>query len=264
MRTSDDPELPKIDAPRTAGKPWLPALLTLLGSSGLISVFGPIIGELYWEGYLSAYGLTPEEFPALASRVRVYAYTAIVEGVGSVALNLIRYGVPLIVIIALLTTVVVLFQEPRVKEKTQKLQNGFIDVLRGDTSKSVSLRVATATFIALAVTFLGAYVMLSALVLSVSPTQARVLGLKQGRAELESRSHGGTPGANCDHIQSPALTAGCPKVIAYSEKLLAVLQGGRIYRIPRESTLFDSPAATPTGAGAASAADPSSSASSVR
>lgn len=264
MRTSDDLDLPMAAASRTAGKPWLPALLTLLGSSGLISVFGPIIGELYWEGYLSAYGLTPEEFPALASRVRVYAYTAIVEGVGSVALDLIRYGGLLLVAIALLTTVAVLLQEPRVKERTQKLHNRFTDILRGDTSKSVSLRVATATFIALAITFFGAYVVLSALVLSVSPTQARVLGLKQGRAELGSTSHGGAPGANCDHIQSPVFAAGCPKVIAYSEKLLAVAQGGRIYRIPRESTLFDSPVTTPTGAGAASAAEPSAPASSVR
>jgi len=41
---------------------------------------------MYWDGYLSAFGLTADEFPASASSVRAYAYVAAVVGLNSVVL----------------------------------------------------------------------------------------------------------------------------------------------------------------------------------
>jgi len=222
--------------PVPPSRPWLPALLALLGSSGVISVFGPITGELYWEGYLAAFGLTPEEFAATAARIRVYAYEAIIEGAASVYLN-VRGLVPYIfaAVIALIALVLFVDHMRAKRASFDKSIARVAEIVRGDSWWSLvfrSIYVAAAAAISLLIIL---YMAVTVLVLVIAPMEARKLGLRQGQKEL-SRITADGKGERCDVVEAANFTpAGCSAVVAFGDKTIAVYSEGKILRLARDS-----------------------------
>ena len=238
-----------VEGPRPSGKPWLPAALTLLGSSGVITVFGPITGELYWEGYLAAFGLSPEEFPASSSRIRVYAYNAIVEGVGAVYLSLKAYAVLAFVLFLCLLVLAVAFEHMRTKQGAiERSIVRLIDAIRTDNRVGLALRMFYVILVGTISLLTVSYVAVTFLVLVISPTEARKLGLRQGQKQLAELMSKRGDAATCESVEAADFKAQCPTVLAYGDKTLAVFSSGRIYRIARNGAQVASPIPTPASA----------------
>lgn len=227
---------------QTSGRIW-PAVLAVLGSSGFIAVFCLLTGEMYWDGYLSAFGLTPDEFPASASNVRTYAYAAAVTGLGSVVLAVLKYGLWVVAGYIVLAALIPLADLPRFKAPLQSARGALADSLqRTSTLGFVARMVLSAVVVAgafAAVAYLGLCLVLA----SAGPAKAHQLGKEHGKAALDRlRSLTGTESEACSRMKTGALSGKCLAPIAFSDKSVAVISGNRIHRVPRESFDMDSPA----------------------
>ena len=228
-------------APQTnPTRTWLAPVLALLGSSGVVSVSGPLTGELYWEGYLSTFGLTSLEFPAAAAQVAKFAYRSIVEGVGTVFLKIWGYLPWLVLIVAIAAVLPALFSLPKLRAWLQGTSSRVKHAYTGVNARGIALQAIVNLSVVMVSTFIVGYAALTVVVLIISPTQARQLGLTDGKRALEAYATA-RPGSDaCDLIDAVGIVFSCPKVIVFGEKSLAVLDRRKLHRIPREGTKFSS------------------------
>ena len=235
------PNLKELEKqPASATRVWLPAVLALLGSTGVVSVFGPLTGELYWEGYLAAFGLTPQEFPAAPAHISKFAYQAIVEGVASVFLGVWEFWpVLLIAVVAVAIAPLLLGLAPlkaRLGSMSSRAKRSFAsESLSGSTMRAMARLV-----VALLTLIIVAYVALMVIVLLISPNQARKLGLRNGDKDRHAYEQRGAASLQCETIDMPGVAFLCPTVIVYGDKTLAVLDRGKVIRILREGTKLTS------------------------
>lgn len=211
-----------------SNRAWFPAALTLLGSTGALSVFGPLTGQLYWDGFLAAFGLTPEEFPAAPSQVTIYAYSAILHGVITVGKQLWSLW-PLFATFAVAVTAIsVTVKLPKVRSRADAVVEVVNRRSGGVDAGSLAFQwVTRLTLFILSLLVVGYFLLMMA-VLIISPYQARQLGLREGERirALQANAVPGTPA--CMSISVNSTTFSCPAVVAFGNKVIAVLDGSHV------------------------------------
>jgi hypothetical protein len=231
--TPEPPSSDKSSARQTA----IGGLLTILGSTGVISVYGPIAGELYWSGFLSAFGLSSLEFPASESEVRVHAFSAVAIAVASLWSEFARALLIVAVVIIGVALIFVLKQLLPQRLKTWTRQKVMALVAwkdkRHDAAQAGFIVLFGIALCTVAMIFLSA----AALVM-VIPFYARSVGEEQGIAHLKKRL---AQGALCMNVKADGFAFKCPHVIAYGKDTLGVLDGGQVHRVPRDKASVSSP-----------------------
>lgn len=230
---SESKPAPKSTPPQSV----IATLLTMLGSTGVISVYGPITGELFWEGHLSPSGLASTEFPASDSEIRMYAFKAI-----AIALTSIwsQFGKALLIVIGLIVLAAALYLvmqrlPKRIKEWARQ-KGAAVVAWTGNRRSAVmagAFVLGGVAMSALAMMFLTA-----AVILILSPFYARSAGEQAGIAELKRMLAPGTP---CMSVLADGFTFKCPHVIAYGKDYLGVLDGYRVHRVQRDKAVVSSP-----------------------
>jgi hypothetical protein len=219
------------------------ALLTLVGSSGVLAVFGLIIGELYWSGYLSTFGLTSDEFPASSASVRVYAYIAIIHGLNAVLSRLIELWLLIVLLVLALVISIVASREEVVRSRLVPRFALFRSLASNPSWPGTVTRfvlVLIAMSVGLAVI---AYFVLLAWIVLLGPAQARNLGEERGRAEFAKLQQSDSGARNgCSNVDASSLQGKCTVPIAFTDSTVAILSGNRVYRLKRESVNLSSPA----------------------
>ncbi len=243
-----------VKPPEQAAKPskaWLVAALTLLGSSGVLAVFGLITGEMYWDGYLSAFGLTTN------SNARVYAYIAALFLLKAVLVSLLDHWVWLLVFTLIGIAIASIATESAIKGRLLPNVSMFQRYVAETTWRGVAARVALMLFLMswglLALTY---FLLCTWLVIS-APTQARQLGAEHATQQLSKlRSRSKDDLVRCSQVDLPAFAGKCAFPIAFAEKSIAVMSGDRIYRVARESANLTTPLAPVGKASGASTPHP--------
>lgn len=228
-RSTESKPADKPPAPKSVAA----ALLTMAGSTGVISVYGPLTGTLFWEGKLSTKGLVPTEFPASDSEVRMYAFKAIAMGLTDLWSTV---GLGALVLVSLLFVAAVVYllllrlSKPA-KEWVQRSSGAATKLVgrRHPVVKAGAFALGGAVMSAVAMVFLFA-----AFILILGPYYARSVGEQEGLAELKKLRDPGTP---CMSVKADGFAFTCPHVFAYRNDYLAVLDGDRIFRVPREKAV---------------------------
>ena len=251
-KTSDAPAKDQTKDVATSSPPWLPVALTLLGSTGVVSVFGPLTGELYWEGYLAAFGLTPQEFPALPSHVSKFAYRAILEWTNGVLIEvwaLLPYVVSAVVASVIASA---LLKLPWLKSRWQSMTGRMRQRYRSESPAGWTLQAVVKLALILISLFIVGYVAVVALLLLITPIQARHAGLHEGQRQRQIYLSKAAGSSLCETVQAAGFVFACPTVVAYGDKSLAVLDGLKIYRVPRDGLRLSStvPPASPSSSAA--------------
>ncbi len=224
-------------APSASGWGWQ-SVVALLGSTGLISVFGPIIGEMYWEGFLEAFGLTPHEFPAAAARINVYAYLTIIEAIA----NAWNYWTDalwwwtLLVVGGVAATVVV--EHLSRGEWWKRIRGGLHRQLTDDTLQGTAARAGLSSLIASFLVAAMFAVAVLTLAVALGPVFAQKSGLRDGQA-LRAKIIASTKASPsvCDRIVGGQASS-CPRAIAFNADTVAVLDAGEIRRLRRSGLEF--------------------------
>jgi hypothetical protein len=249
-----------VKPPEQAAKPskaWLIAALTLLGSSGVLAVFGLITGEMYWDGYLSAFGLTTDEFPASSSSARVYAYISVLYLLKAVLVGLLDHWLWLLVFTLIGIVIASIATESAIKGRLLPKVSIFQRYVADTTWRGAATRVALMLFMMLWVLLGVTYLLLCTWLVISAPTQARQLGAEHATQQLSKlRSRGKDDLVRCSQVDQPAFVGKCAFPIAFAEKTVAVMSGDRIYRVSREGNSLTTPLAPAAQGSAASSPQP--------
>lgn len=220
--------------------PWAHRAITLLGSTGIVSVLGPIVGELYWEGYLDAFGLTPHEFPASPARVSVFAYLAAMEALTHMWLPLNKNLWWIALLSAAATVVLGIFQHRNVRSKSAAVLDDIRSRLGAETLMAVVARAGVSGVLAGAATIVMFALALVTVSVALTPVLARDAGLREGekqRAYLIAEMTA-TPSV-CDSIKADGIGL-CPRIVAYSDQTIAFLDDAKVQRLSRTGLSFSS------------------------
>ena len=229
------------DRPGSPKSKLVVAAVTFLVSSGLLAVFGLITGEMYWDGYLSAFGLSADEFPATNSSVRIYAYVAVFHGITSVLGDMVHHWGWILTLTPLGLVIASIVNGSAVQGRLL-FSIGILRRFAQDHSwRGAVVRLSMMTIVLSGLLLFAAYLTLCAWIAVSAPHQARRFGQELGKRELSRLQNlGAVGGPQCAQIDAPALANRCVFVVAYGEKTLAVLSGTRIFRVAREDVGFNS------------------------
>ncbi len=214
-------------------------------------MFGPLTGELYWEGYLSAFGLTPQEFPAVPSHISKFAYRVILEWANSIFAEMWRLSPYVLGAVVVGVLVPTLFKLPWLKTRVISLSSNVGHHYRRESLVGLLLQATAKLSLALLSLLVVSYFTLMLILLLVAPNQAKTLGLREGERQKQIFAAAVSGSTGCDAIEATGFAFVCPAVIVYGDKSLAVLDRLKVYRIPREGTKVSS--TLPIGSSASSA-----------
>lgn len=245
--------LPNDPAPTQTPKPrppstLFPALIAFLGSTGLISVFGPITGELFWDGYLSAFGLTSLEFPASDNEVRVHAYVAMAIAVT----NFWMESWKAVLLLAGSMLMVAALAHVGTAPLPMRWKAAFLGNLRSAATSNgkrrIAVRAGSWLLVTAALSTFAMVLVTSATLVFVGPFFARQAGSAEGLADLKKMREAQAKGNQCMAVRADGLAFKCPRVVVYGKEQMAVLDSERIYRVSRASAMVTSPIPEPTPA----------------
>lgn len=234
------------DSPSVSAPSLVSVFVTLLVSSGAISIVGPLTGQLYWRGYLSAFGLSAEEFPAADADARSYAYMVIVEVVGRIWESLFSWIGIIAVGIVLIVTITVAIQTSFVKKLGRKVRLKLRMLSTSETPIGLVSQVATVSVFSLLAFAFIVYLATVATLVLVAPAGAQERGREDGLQRLKTMTDTASSRKRCPTFSIEGVTFTCPHTIAYGKDEIAIFDDGRIFRAARTTARHTSPVPSAT------------------
>ena len=214
-----------------------------------MATVGPLLGQLYWAGYLGEFGLTPQEFPLADAEVRTYAFLVVVHA------TLWMWGAA--TVIALLAA-------------TSALTGAMLGLMSGLRSVGrfwgvVRLRFLTwvdadkrAVIVLQAIAALAGSTLFGLLlfgavavvvVILLSPWSATDVGARDALTTLNEfrAAEAGSAQKPCATVKTEFTTFSCPRIVTFGKDYLAVYEKGVIFRVPRSNAYITTPLTTKTG-----------------